>query len=276
MVRHDLSQDRETNGSVHCKIECPKLTIRFAKGGRTTFTDRDWLNFSWKRSNKTRLLQCQNSCQKLLYFRANQGVQDDKLSNQRCKATSSNLPIGSCLYSTEDVRSVWRPYWVLNTSQESEKVAKSDIMFFTPLDPWCTEEEEYCYDLTRPRKVHDKTEWKHPLKTLLTGFILGKHERKTTFIANEIACNHHKQHIPAWLYWTSHHKTRRNDYLPAIFNTKIYGTYCLEELGISSSSKLFQKRSEKLLARQSEAPIRNNATKEDSSFQIDLRVRGES
>ena len=31
-------------------------------------------------------------------------------------------------------------------------------MFFTPLNPWCTEED--C-DLTKPRKVHYKTGWKH-------------------------------------------------------------------------------------------------------------------
>ena len=35
-------------------------------------------------------------------------------------------------------------------------------VFFTPLNPWCTEKvERYCDDLTKPRKFHHKTEWKH-------------------------------------------------------------------------------------------------------------------
>ena len=33
-------------------------------------------------------------------------------------------------------------------------------VFFTPLNPWSSE-EEYCGDPTRPRKVHCKTGWKH-------------------------------------------------------------------------------------------------------------------
>ena len=48
----------------------------------------------------------------------------------------------------------------------------------TPLDPWSTEEEEeYCRDPTRPRKVHCKTGWK-PLKMLFIGSTLGEHKRK--------------------------------------------------------------------------------------------------
>ena len=38
-------------------------------------------------------------------------------------------------------------------------------VLFTPLNPWGTEEgeeeEEYCDDLTMPRKFHHKTGWKH-------------------------------------------------------------------------------------------------------------------
>ena len=41
----------------------------------------------------------------------------------------------------------------MDSSQEGEKVVKPDTVFFTPWDPWCTE-EEYSRDLTRPRKVH--------------------------------------------------------------------------------------------------------------------------
>ena len=38
-------------------------------------------------------------------------------------------------------------------------------VFFTPLNPWSTDdEEEYCGDLTKPRKVRHKTWWKHSLK----------------------------------------------------------------------------------------------------------------
>ena len=38
----------------------------------------------------------------------------------------------------------------------------TDTVFFTPLDPWRDEiEEEFLGDLSKPRQVHLKTQWKH-------------------------------------------------------------------------------------------------------------------
>ena len=51
---------------------------------------------------------------------------------------------------------------MLDSSQESEKVAKPDnAVFITPLDPSGTEVEEYCRGLMKPRKVLHKTGWKN-------------------------------------------------------------------------------------------------------------------
>ena len=73
LVRHEHSRERETDGAIHWKFISPKLRFRFQRDGGSNFTDRDWINFIWKGSNKTRFQYCQNSCNKLLYLRAIQG-----------------------------------------------------------------------------------------------------------------------------------------------------------------------------------------------------------
>ena len=68
-------------------------------------------------------------------------------------------------------------------------------VFFTPLDPWCTEEqEEYCDDLTKPRK----SSWQNRLEALSRrGLCHPSWERtreRHDFLPNEIACSRHRQH----------------------------------------------------------------------------------
>ena len=43
------------------KILRPKLNFKFRSDGGSNFIDRDWINFIWKGSNKTRFQYCQNS-----------------------------------------------------------------------------------------------------------------------------------------------------------------------------------------------------------------------
>ena len=73
LERHEHSQERGTDGAIHWKFICPKLIIRFQRDGGVSFTDRDWLNFIWQGSNKTRFQYCQNSHNRIMYFRAIQG-----------------------------------------------------------------------------------------------------------------------------------------------------------------------------------------------------------
>ena len=54
----------------------------------------------------------------------------------------------------------------------------------------------------------------------------GTQQEKHSVLTNEIECSHHRQHGSTWLYWTSRHTTRWNDFSPAMFNTKICTAYC--------------------------------------------------
>ena len=73
LVRHEHSRERETDGAIHWKFINQKLIIRFQHDGGSNFNERDWMNFIWKGSNKTRFQYCQNYCSKLLYLRVVQG-----------------------------------------------------------------------------------------------------------------------------------------------------------------------------------------------------------
>ena len=72
-VRHLYLADRETDGAVHWKSTCPKLRRAFQKEDGRTFSDSDWLDYIYKRSNQTRFHCCKNSNNVLLYVRASQG-----------------------------------------------------------------------------------------------------------------------------------------------------------------------------------------------------------
>ena len=127
-MRHEHSQERVTDGATHWKFTSPKFKFKFRSDGGSKFTNRDWINFIWKGSNNTRLQYCQNSCNKLLYIRAIHG------HRRRTDSTRGG---------------------------REGRVTRHTV-FFTPLNPWRTEEEEeYCRDLAKPRKVHHKTGWKH-------------------------------------------------------------------------------------------------------------------
>ena len=120
----------------------------------------------------------------------------------------------------------------------------------TPLDPWGTEEEEYCRDPSRPRKVHYKTGWKL-LEMLFIGSTLGEHKRK------------------AQRFWQpkSH----------AIITNSTVPLDCIERAMSQYGEMTIYLRSSITAGKtQSEAPSLDNAAKEGCSFQVDLRVHGVS
>ena len=73
LVRHENSRERETDVASHWKFTSPKLRFKFRSDGGSNFTERDWINFIWKGSNKTIFQYCQNSCNKWLCIRAVRG-----------------------------------------------------------------------------------------------------------------------------------------------------------------------------------------------------------
>ena len=56
----------------------PKLIIRFQRDGGSNFTDRDWINFIWKESNKTRFQYFQNSCTNYCTLEPFKDAQEEK------------------------------------------------------------------------------------------------------------------------------------------------------------------------------------------------------
>ena len=61
------------NGAIHCEVILPKIVITFLRDGSREFTDRDWIDYIWKGSSKTRFQILQKSRENLLYIRATQG-----------------------------------------------------------------------------------------------------------------------------------------------------------------------------------------------------------
>ena len=59
LVGHEC-RDRETDGAIHWEVILSKIVITFLRDGSREFTDRDWINYIWKGSSKTRFKICQN------------------------------------------------------------------------------------------------------------------------------------------------------------------------------------------------------------------------
>ena len=154
--------------------------------------------------------------------------------------------------SVEDVRLVWGPQWVQESSQEDEDVVKADIPYSSFREPWWVVEA--------PRKVR---------------IYFGRVQEKAQRFGNEIACNHLKQHGVTWLRWTSHLTTRKIDFLPAIINI----THDLHHVCFSIStwhSRNCTGTRTKVTTTMSKGVAghcrEHNVVKEDDSFLVDLRV----
>ena len=70
LVRHLDLADRETDGAIYWKSLGPNLRDAFQKEGGHTFSDSDWIEYIYKRSNETWFQYCKNSNDVLLYIRA--------------------------------------------------------------------------------------------------------------------------------------------------------------------------------------------------------------
>ena len=73
VVRRYDQDERETHGAVHWNSVVPKLRKAFQKSGGRKFSDTDWPQYFFERSNKMRFQYCMNSNKSLLYIRAIQG-----------------------------------------------------------------------------------------------------------------------------------------------------------------------------------------------------------
>ena len=140
-----------------------------AQSSDSNSEDRDWINFIWYGSNKTRF-QCQNSCNRLLYLRAIQEHTGGEMMSHRRWATSSYLTIWSVLQT-----------WI----RWARSRRSCQTVLLTP-DPRCTEDEEYETQSSQNR-----------MEALSTRFLLDSSwetRERHSVLANEIACNHHRQY----------------------------------------------------------------------------------
>ena len=126
-----------------------------------TFTDRDWVNHIWKGSMKTRFQYCQNSCGTLLYIRAIQGhIGGDLIEPELMGHVAKRFKWKQFLFHRG---CSFNPKSIL---EEGHIAGREEIregrqtVFFTPLDPYAIE-ETIQGDMSKPRKVHCKTEWTH-------------------------------------------------------------------------------------------------------------------
>ena len=131
--------------------------------------DRDWINFIWKGSNKRRFQYCQNSCNNLLYLRAIQ-------RHTRGEMIPPEM-LGHVL-----IPHMWKEFvFDRGCSFILTSILNAGIDTQGSSHHWTrggTEEEEYCRDLTKPRKFHYKTGWKHS-ENAVYGIHLGRTQEKS-------------------------------------------------------------------------------------------------
>ena len=190
---------------------------------------------SGKEAANTRFQCCQNSREKLLYIRAIQGHSGGE---------TVELEMMGHVYISPN----WKQF-VFNRgcsfdlkfllgagliARGREGRENRHTVFFTPLNPWGTEvEEEYCDDLTKPRKVHYKTGWTHSQDSVYwihLGHMRKAHEKGIAFWQMKSHAIIAYNTIPPD-YRTSDLTTRRNDHFDlrhAVF---------LKVPGMNSSSK---------------------------------------
>ena len=73
MLRRYDQEERGSDGAMHLDTVHLKLMREFSGRGGRNFSDRDWLQKIYDRSNKTRFEYCLNSKDSLIYIRAVQG-----------------------------------------------------------------------------------------------------------------------------------------------------------------------------------------------------------
>ena len=164
LVRRYDQDERETDGAVHWKSMGPKLLKAFQKAGGQKFSDTDWLQHVYERSNKMRFQYCMTSVNFLLYIRAIQGHTGGNLIAPELMGHVA-IPYKwkeilfhrGCSF---DVASVLKSGLIAGGKESKEG---RQTIFFTPLNPFGDnpDEEEPCDDLSKPRKVHCYSTWKN-------------------------------------------------------------------------------------------------------------------
>ena len=157
---HDIPACQQLRGNTF-EAEVSKLVMRLVAGGHR-FSDSDWLQHIYKRSNKTRLQHCKNSRHVLLYIRAIQGH------------NGGNLIVPE-LMGHVAIPNTWKEFLLhRGCSRDVTSILKSGLIavrraskegrqtiFFTPLNPpgHNPDEEEPGDDLSKPRQIHYYSKW---------------------------------------------------------------------------------------------------------------------
>ena len=197
--------ERETDGAIHWEVILPKFVITFRRDGNREFTDRDWINYIWKGISETRFQYCQNSREKNIVHPSH-----SRLLKRRNDWTWDG---GSHLH-TAQVEPVCIPQRLFVRSQihigcrthrgRARRSWEQTYIFFTPLNPWGTEEEEERRILlwwpheTQRSSLQNRVDTL-PRRCLLDSSWDGTGE-KHSVLANPIACNHRLQHYTTRLY----------------------------------------------------------------------------
>ena len=149
LVRRYGQHEGETDGAVH-----------WVRG--QTFSDSDWLQYTYEGSNKTRFQYCKNSENVLLYIRAIQGHTGGNLT---APELMGHVAIPHKLKEfrfhrgcSHDVQSILRSGLIVGGRESKER---RQTIFFTPLNPFGDnpDEEEPSDDLSKPRKIHYHRKW---------------------------------------------------------------------------------------------------------------------
>ena len=153
---------READGAFRWRLIRQKLKFTFLKQGGDAFTDRDLINNIWKGSSKTRFKYCQNSCGILLYIRALQGhIGRDLIEAEVMGHVAIPFKWKQFLFHrgcSFNLKSILVAGLVAGRKESREG---RQTVGFTHLDPWRNEiEEQFQGDMSKPRRVHCKTEWK--------------------------------------------------------------------------------------------------------------------
>ena len=229
LVRHENSRERETDVASHWKFTSPKLRFKFRSDGGSNFTERDWINFIWKGSNKTIFQYCQNSCNKWLCILAVRGhtgeevFQLEILGHVRTPLNWKEFVFHQGCSSNVT--------FVLNGGRiAGERRSRHQTLGILHSTDGETKLKNFIYGhLTKPRKVQYTASWKHA-QDAVYWIHLGKAQRgRHIVLANQIACNHHIQHGATWLCWTCDLTTRWKNDLPAILDTEACSTYCSQQ-----------------------------------------------
>ena len=181
-----IKMKRETDATVHWKSSGPKLRKAFQKVGRHKFSDSDWVQHIYKRSNKTRFQYCKNSkniIEDSCYSRTHLWERDSTWvhGSRRCSIQMERMPVSSKMLLMMLLQSLnqthrWRTRMqrktdhLLHTSQPIRRQSRRRRTQRRPLEAekkehynsmWKRRQDDvYCITLAR---AHDKGTRSHAI-----------------------------------------------------------------------------------------------------------------